>query len=304
MDLVDLLSRWGVPLVFAGVLLEAGGLPLPGAALMVVAAALSMTGALRIESLFFAALAACLLSDHLWFVIGRVAGRRVLGTICRLSLSPETCVRQTDDLVATRGAALLVVAKFIPGVSAVAIPTVAAGHLAYRRFLLYDVAGCVLWVGAYLGLGLVFNRGVNGLLDSMSTVGGWSILAVVLLVALYVGAKLLHRRSLRRLHRLTRISPADLAELLRMDDSLVIVDARSHAARALDPRMLPRSVHLGEQPIEEALPEDWRSRTIVTFCTCPSEASAALLAEELIKKGHRRVRVLTGGEDAIDALAR
>ena len=43
-------------------------------------------------------------------------------------------------------------------------------------------------------------------------------------------------------------------------------------------------------------------KTIVTFCTCPNEASAALMAEQLIKAGYKRVRVLTGGKDALATL--
>jgi hypothetical protein len=59
----------------------------------------------------------------------------VLGTIaaCR---SRRTCVRQTDDLFKKHGAPLLLVAKFIPGVSAVAIRRRRDG-VEYPRFLLF-----------------------------------------------------------------------------------------------------------------------------------------------------------------------
>ncbi|HEY4999517.1 MAG TPA: DedA family protein, partial [Usitatibacter sp.] len=176
MDLLDLVSRWGVPLVMAAVLLEQGGLPLPAAPLMVVAGALAGSGAMRPEHVLAAALAACLLADHIWFAVGRRAGRRVLGMICKLSLSPDTCVRQTDDLVVRHGASLMVVAKFIPGVSAVAIPTVAAMGIPWRRFIVFDGVGALLWSGAYIGAGMIFSREVTHLLDSMSVIGGYAIL--------------------------------------------------------------------------------------------------------------------------------
>ena len=85
---------------------------------------------------------------------------------------------------------------------------------------------------------------------------------------------------------------------------MLIVDARSSLAREDDPRTLPRSIVPGERPLLEALPPSARNHTIITFCTCPSEASAALLAEELLKAGFDRVRVLTGGTAAVDALQR
>ena len=88
-----------------------------------------------------------MIADHAWFFVGRAHGRHVLARICGLSLSPDTCVRKTDDLFVRHGAAVLLVAKFIPGVSADAIPTTAAMGLSYRHFLLFDSAGSLLWSG-------------------------------------------------------------------------------------------------------------------------------------------------------------
>jgi rhodanese-related sulfurtransferase len=91
-------------------------------------------------------------------------------------------------------------------------------------------------------------------------------------------------------------------QLLAREPDALIVDARSSLARDDDPRPLPRAILPGEGSMVEALPANARNRTIITFCTCPSEASAALLAEELIRAGYGRVRVLTGGAAAVDAL--
>jgi rhodanese-related sulfurtransferase len=90
--------------------------------------------------------------------------------------------------------------------------------------------------------------------------------------------------------------------MLDADPSLLILDARSDLARSDDPRTLPRSIVARAGSMAEACPRT-QGRTIVTFCTCPNEASAALLAEELINAGYRRVRVLTGGVDAVALLS-
>ena len=174
----------------------------------------------------------------------------------------------------------------------------------YRRFLPFDLAGSLLWAGSYLGAGMIFSREVNRVLDSMSVIGAWSLVIFAGLIAAYVAAKLLRRRRLSRLHKLVRISPEEAVQLLAREPDALIVDARSSLAREDDPRTLPRAVLPGEGPLHEALPADARFRTIITFCTCPSEASAALLAEELLKAGYNSVRVLTGGTTAVDALHR
>jgi membrane protein DedA with SNARE-associated domain/rhodanese-related sulfurtransferase len=302
MDPVALLTRWGLLLVFGSVLLEQGGLPLPAAPLLVAAGALAEEGAMRPEHVLLAALLACLLADHVWFFTGRRHGRRLLAGVCRLSLSPDTCVRRTDDLIARHGAPLLLVAKFIPGVSAVAIPTAAAMGLSYRRFLLFDALGCLMWSGAYVGAGMIFSREVNRVIEALGMAGGWSLLVVLALFALYLGLKLAHRWRLRNLYRLVRITPAEMAELLAGGHDLLVLDARSDLARQADPRLLPRSIPVGLEEVFDLLPQDARDRTIITFCTCPNEASAALLAERLIKAGYSRVRVLSGGTQALEAL--
>jgi membrane protein DedA with SNARE-associated domain/rhodanese-related sulfurtransferase len=304
MDLLELLVRWDVGLVFAAALAEQAGLPTPAAPILVAAGALVQAGGLRPEAVLGAAVAACLVADHVWFIAGRRFGRRLLAGLCRLSLSPDTCVQRTDDLIAHHGAPLLLVAKFIPGVSAVSIPTAAAMGLAYRRFLLYDLAGCFIWSGAYIGAGMIFGREVRRVLDAMSQVGGWSLIALAALFAAYIGVKLAQRRRLRHLYRLVRIGPSEVAEILaRADDEVLILDARSHLARADDPRVLPSSIAFGVEDRFDALPDESRRKLIVTFCTCPNEASAALLAQRLLKAGYSRVRVLTGGEEAVDLLA-
>jgi len=302
LDLIALTTQWGWALVFAAVLLEQSGLPVPAPPILVVSGALAAAGSIRPELVLLAAFSACIVADHAWFLIGRRMGRRLLATVCRLSLSPDTCVRKTDDLISRHGPALLLAAKFIPGVSAVAVPTAAAMGIAYRRFILFDALGCLIWSGAYVGAGVIFSREITRVLSAMSWVGSGSVALLMALLAIYVGAKYLHRRRLRRLHRLVRISPDEMVALLAADPGALILDARSALARAEDPRKLPRAIELHERRAIEMLPGDARDRTIVTFCTCPNEASAALLAEELIRAGYRRVRVLTGGADAVAML--
>ncbi|MGZ5079729.1 MAG: VTT domain-containing protein [Usitatibacter sp.] len=211
-------------------------------------------------------------------------------------------MRKTDDLIARHGASVLLVAKFIPGVSAVAIPTAAAMGLSYRKFLAYDAVGCMLWIATYVGAGAIFSREITRLLDAMSWIGGGSLALLASIFALYLAWKLARRWQLQRLHRLVRITPGEMAALLEEDPELVILDARSTLARSEDSRLLPRSIVLDERSAAEMLAHGRRDRTIVTFCTCPNEASAALLGEQLIKAGFVRVRALTGGADAMALL--
>ena len=303
MDPIELLQRWDIALVFGWVLVEQCGIPLPATPMLIVAGALAQQGTLRPELVLATAIAASLVADHAWFIAGRTRGRRLLASLCRVSLSPDTCVRRTDDLVARLGAPLLLFAKFIPGVSAVAIPTSAAMGLPYRRFLLFDAAGAFLWAGVYVGVGMIFSAEVQRLLEMLATIGGWAFAVVASVFALYIGVKLAYRMRLKKLYRSVRIAPHEAAVLRREDPDVLFVDARSRLARQEDARRLPGAIEYHDGDVTAILPSGAYTRTIVTFCTCPNEASAALLADRLIAAGYSRVRVLTGGADALSVLA-
>lgn len=303
MDLIGLLSLYGLPLVFGFVLLEQGGLPLPAAPVLVCAGALAERGAMRPEWVLVTAIVASLLADQTWFWLGRRLGRRLLAGICRISLSPDTCVRRTDALLGRHGLPLLLVAKFLPGVSAVAIPTAAASGLRYRRFLGYDLAGCVLWSGLYLSAGVIFSDEINAMLGALSWIGGWAFLLLASCLALYLGWRLLRRWQLRRLYRVVRITPEEMTAMLVDEPELLVLDARSALARQQAPAALPGVHVLGDRALDGLLPPLQRERTIVTFCSCPNEASAALVARRLLDAGYPRVRVFAGGHDALAALA-
>jgi len=302
MDFVGIINQWGIPLVFAAVLLDLAGLPLPAAPWLVVAGALSIEGPLRTDLLLVAAFVAALIADNAWFLIGRRHGRKLLETVCRVSLSPDICVSRTDEMLGRYGPSLLLFAKFIPGVSAVSIPTMAAMGTKWRKFLAYDAAGCLIWCGAYIGVGAIFSREIDRVLDTMDWIGGRALAVIGAAFAVYIGLKLLDRRRLTRLHDLVRIAPHEVSELLEGGHDVVILDARSQVARSSDERLLPRSIILDDPRAIEALPRELRNKTVVTFCTCPNEASAAFIADLLLKAGYRNVRVLTGGTDALDAL--
>src|SRR4029077_7985145 len=99
---------------------------------------------------------AALIADTIWFELGRRRGRRGLRLLCRVSLEPDSCVRQTENAFVKYGMRSLLVSKFVPGLNAVAAPLAGNSKSRYWRFLLYDSAGAFIWSGAYLALGYLF----------------------------------------------------------------------------------------------------------------------------------------------------
>jgi membrane protein YqaA with SNARE-associated domain len=134
-QLTQYVVAYGLPLIFAIVLLEQLGAPIPAIPILIVAGALSMDGNLSAWRVLAVAVVASLIADSLWFLLGRSQGSRILRTLCRISLSPDSCVRQTESVFERWGMPSLLVAKFIPGFSTVAPPMAGATKAGLGQFL-------------------------------------------------------------------------------------------------------------------------------------------------------------------------
>jgi len=82
----------------------------------------------------------------------------VLGFLCRMSMEPDSCVRDTENLFHRHGWRALLFATFIPGFSTVAPPLAGIVGMGAARFLLYDTAGALIWVGICAGIGALFSN--------------------------------------------------------------------------------------------------------------------------------------------------
>ena len=129
---------------------------------------------MRLVPLLAVALVASLLADTIWFLIGRWQGHRVLRTVCRLSLSPDSCVRGTEDLFESAGMPSLLYAKFIPGYSTIAPPLAGAMGKTLVSFLFWDGLGSLLWLGSGVVLGYLFHHAVDQVLTHMENLGFWA----------------------------------------------------------------------------------------------------------------------------------
>ena len=303
--LIDLLIQHDFLLVFLVTLAARIGAPVPAAPLLVVAGGLAAAGRLTAVSLVVAAVLANVLGDAIWFIAGRSYGHRVLRLLCRVSLSPDVCVRQSESLIARWGGSSLLAAKFLPGISVVAAPMAGALGMGWRRFIAYDAVAGLVWTACFLGLGLVFSDQIQDVLDFLSNAGMFAVAAIVAVLALLVGNRWRRRRQMAKLQgEVERISVEDAAALCEQDMAPIFIDVRSDPGRAADPRTLPGALNIPLTRLPEyaaQLPDD---RLLVLYCNCPNEVSAIQGAHELLKRGHPRVLALDGGLDGWHELQR
>jgi membrane protein DedA with SNARE-associated domain/rhodanese-related sulfurtransferase len=295
--LIALLVQHGVLLVFLVTLAARVGAPLPAAPLLVVAGGLVVQQRLGLHTVLLASLLANLLGDAVWFGAGRRYGARVLALLCRISLSPDSCVRQSESLIVRWGGSALVAAKFVPGVSVVAAPMAGAVGMSTLRFVAFALLGGVVWSVLFLGLGALFHEQIDWLLDLLAQIGTTAALVLLVALAGFVGWRWWRRRRYLQAADLPRVAPRELKALLDGEAAPLLIDVRSSEALDIDARHIPGALQAGLREIElhaHRVPGD---REVVLYCNCPNEASAALAARMLMKAGHRRVRPLAAGLD-------
>jgi membrane protein DedA with SNARE-associated domain/rhodanese-related sulfurtransferase len=293
-DFNGILATHGLLSLSVVLFLKRMGVPVPALPFLLLAGAQgAQDGAFALMALVSATLAS-VLADTAWFFGGRRYGRSMLGLMCRISISPGTCIRKSELTFAHRGALTVLLAKFIPGVAGLAPPLAGALGMRPGSFTLLNLCGTALWTGTGIALGLAFHEQVSQVLRWIEQMGRAAVPFVVAAFALYI-AWLLARRALvtRAAGKAPRIDREILSEMLARGEPVVLVDVRG--AGSPPEARIPGALHAspGSDAFEalSALPS---GAQLVTYCDCPDDISAARAALQLSKRG-LPVRVLAGG---------
>lgn len=264
---IDVLVRYGDAVVFGWVLAEQIGLPIPAVPVLLAAGAVAGTGRLSLALILAVAGLASLISDTIWYWVGRARGARVLGWLCRISLEPDSCVRRTQRAFGTHGARSLLVAKFVPGFSTAAPPLAGMVRMPLLRFLVYTGLGGVIWAGAFIGLGRLFSRELGLVADYVARLGSWAGALVAASLAAYIVWKYVARQRFLRKIRTARITPEELKSKLDGGEELLLVDVRDRLDFEVEPSIIPGALHMSTEELEARHHEIPREREIVLYCT-------------------------------------
>ncbi|MEM7349162.1 MAG: VTT domain-containing protein [Acidobacteriota bacterium] len=266
-EVLDFIIRYKYLVLFGFVFAEQVGLPLPALPVLLAGGALARTGQLHLGLALLVATAASVLSDLLWYEIGRRRGIKVLNLLCRISLEPDSCVRRTEDLFARHGARSLLIAKFLPGFNTVAPPLAGIFGMRLSRFVVFDALGALLWIVTFGSLGYAFGQQLEELAEQLAAWGtGFGLLLVGALAA-YILIKYVQRQRFLRQLRIARITPAELAQKLDAGEDIVVVDLRHSVEFEAEPVSIPGALHVPVEQAEQRTAEIPQGPEVVLFCT-------------------------------------
>src|ERR1700682_2068965 len=296
--MIGLITQYGLALVFANVLMEQMGLPIPALPTLILAGALAADGKISPLALFAVAFIACAISDATWYTVGRLFGHRVMKLLCRISLSPESCVRRSEYLFHRWGNLTFVLAKFVPGLLMISPAMAGTMWLSGGSFALLDGLGAAIWAGVAIGTGMLFHHEISQLIGHLEELEDVAIAVIGVLLGGYVARRWWQRRRFFNGLRMARITVDELHRLIAEGQQPLIVDLRTSLVRDQDRRFIPNALVMDFAEVEQWLDQVPTDRELIFYCTCPNEAGAARVARKLMDLGYTHVRPLLGGLDA------
>jgi membrane-associated protein len=122
---------------------------LPGDSLLFMAGMYSKIGDLNLSYILFFLSIAAVVGDNVNYWIGRRIGLGVFEWKIRgRQLVKESYLKKTEEFFEKRGVFAIIMARFVPIVRTFTPFAAGVGKMNYRKFLLFDVIGGVLWISS------------------------------------------------------------------------------------------------------------------------------------------------------------
>jgi membrane-associated protein len=197
--MTDFLSHFHGPVIYlivAGLLVAESGFGIgffvPGELAMVLGGVLAREHRVDIVVMVIVAVAAAIVA----YLIGYGVGRAILPFVLdRTRLGRHPMVIRARDQLATRGGPAVFIARFVVVVRAVMPALAGLSDLRLRTFVVFDIAGGIVWGTLYTMLGYGLGSAYQ---HALRVIGVWSYVAAGVIVLGLVGYHLRRSRRHRR----------------------------------------------------------------------------------------------------------
>lgn len=173
---------YGYWAVFFGVMLENAGVPVPGETILLIAGYFASTGEFNIALVMIIAASGAIVGDNIGFAIGHHYGRGFLLRVGRFFFLTPKRLEHMENYFESHGNKTILVARFITGLRVFAALLAGASRkMPWRVFVLYNMAGAVLWSVVITTLGYLFGASLPLLVKWVGRSGTILLIAAVVI---------------------------------------------------------------------------------------------------------------------------
>lgn len=290
------IAQHGYSILFVLVFAEAVGLPVPAALALLIAGASSVKGPLHLSFVLLISFSALVSGDVLLFLLGRRTGWWLLGLLCRFSLNPDSCILRSAESFRRYGRIMLVLAKFVPGINALAPPLAGSMNMRFPQFVILDVLGAWLYTAAWCGAGFLFSDFLSVLTNEYEASSRVLLWLIAFAIAIYFGYHVWLLLKAGSRTYVPRVTAAEVARRFYSDlfHDMAVFDVRSHGYYSSKAFRIKGSIRLEPNTLlaqTEKLPKD---KELIVYCSCYGEATSLRVARILHQHGFRS-SVIKGG---------
>ncbi|EKD87515.1 MAG: hypothetical protein ACD_36C00042G0001 [uncultured bacterium] len=161
--LTELVGTYGVltyGILFLVIFAETGFVVtpfLPGDSLLFAAGAIAALGSLDIGLIVLALIGAAVLGDTINYWIGHYFGQKIVDNP-KIKFINQEHIDKTEQFYKKYGGKTIILARFVPIIRTFAPFVAGVGTMEYKKFILFNVIGGVVWVSLFTLAGFFFGN--------------------------------------------------------------------------------------------------------------------------------------------------
>jgi membrane protein DedA with SNARE-associated domain len=188
------LEHYGYLAVGGFIMLEDFGVPVPGETILIAAAVFAGSGHLNIALVMLVGVLGAVIGDNIGFAIGHFGGRPLVERYGRyVFLTPERLDR-AQDYLNRHGGKVVTVARFIEGLRQVNGVLAGIAGMHWLKFLAYNAAGAVLWVGTWSCIGYFAGDHISEIYAAFDKYKWYAIAAIVVIAGVIITRRVRAKR--------------------------------------------------------------------------------------------------------------
>jgi membrane protein DedA with SNARE-associated domain len=174
--------QYGYWAVGAALLLENAGIPVPGETILLLASFLAYSEHdLRLPWIIVVATIAATVGDNLGFALGYYGGRPLLLRYQTIFRIKNATISRGEELFAKYGSVTVFFARFVFGMRIIAGPMAGVLRMSWRKFLVFNFLGAVVWVSVISSAGYLFGRHWDRLEEGLNQ---FNVVALVIVLVI------------------------------------------------------------------------------------------------------------------------
>lgn len=192
--LAPVLDHYGYLAVGGLIMLEDFGIPVPGETILIAAAVYAGAGRLSIVTVGLVAVLAAVIGDNIGYAIGRFGGRALVLRYGRYVMLTSERLDKAEGFFRRHGGKVVVVARFIEGLRQANGIVAGTARMPWRRFLMFNAIGAVLWVGVWTTVGYLAGDHIRAIYTEVTRYSLYALIALGVLALALVARAVLRRR--------------------------------------------------------------------------------------------------------------